>query len=232
MHRPRYTQPVRRLFIRRRSRFSSALLALAAIIVTACTETLPPPPPPDYSDIKVEWVAMTYDLAYDGAAAQPGAAALAGLDAFLDNSAVRLTDQVALEAGRGIAPEVAAARAKALEAHLRRRLPGVRVRLLESHDATARVVVGRYVAVQPECEGFRVHEQLASAFRNPDNQVDTNFGCATARNLAATVADPADLKAGRALSPAPSQPHALAIDRYFKLESPHPHSSTKLPEVE
>jgi pilus biogenesis lipoprotein CpaD len=233
MYRSRYTQPARRLFSRRRPRFATTLLALAAVIVTACAEGPPPPPPPNYSDLKVEWTVMTHSIALDDATATPGAPALAGLEQFLDQAAVRLTDQIAYEPPAGVDRVVARAQADALDKHLRRRLPGVRVRLLEnSPDASGRIVLGRYVAVQPTCTGWLSPEQQFAAFRNPDNRPDSNFGCATAKILAATVADPGDLVHGRTLTPADGHAQALAIERYRKLESPHPHSNTKLNEVE
>lgn len=48
----------------------------------------------------------------------------------------------------------------------------------------------------------------------PDNGPFPGLGCATARNLAAMLADPGDLAAPRALEPAPAEAAALAIGRY------------------
>ena len=225
MIRSRHPHHARRLFGRRRSRLPSALLAFSAVIVTACAETPPAPPPPNYADIKVEWTVMTHDVAFGDAPIVPGSAALAGMDAFLDQSGVRLTDQLAYEPAAGVDRAVAQAQVDALDRYLRRRLPGVRVRLMDnSPDAIARIVLGRHVAVQPECTGWLSPEQRFAAFRNPDNRTDANFGCSTAKNFAATVADPGDLIRGRTLTSGDSTTQALAMDRYRKLESPHPHS--------
>lgn len=224
----------RRLFARRRSRLATSLLALAAVFVTACTEGGPPaPPPPNFSDIKVEWVVMTQALAFDAKATLPAATEIADLEEFLDRTGARLTDEIALEPAAGADPALARARAEALSKHMRRRLPGIRVRLIEnSGDSSTRLLVGRYVAVLPECTGLQSPEQRFAAYRNPENHTGTGFGCATARNFAATIANPGDLKQGRALTPANGTSQALAIQRYRKLESPHPHANFKLQEVE
>lgn len=214
----------RRLFTRRRSRLTMALLAVAAIVVTACTPEKAPPRP-DYSDIKVDWVTVTHNVAFAGNAADVAAAELSAIEAFLDKVDVRLTDQIALDPGAGTGPKLAAARADAITRKLRHRLPGLRVRLLENGAGGAQLVVGRYVAKAPDCPGWFSPEQRYAAFANPDNRVDANFGCATATNFAATLADPGDLVRGRNLGPADASFQALAVENYRKGESPHPYST-------
>jgi pilus assembly protein CpaD len=217
----------RRLFTRYCAHPAGSLLAFAAIVVTACAEAPPAPPPTDYSNIELEWVVMQHDVAFDRAQSVPDARTLAGIDSFLDAAEVRMTDEIALAPGSGTDRGLATQRAEALGAALRRRLPGIRVRLLDSSAGpTDRLIVGRYVAIQPECPGWQTPEQRYAAFRNPDNRPDDNFGCTTAKNLAAMIANPGDLKYGRTLTPADAASQALAIERYRALESPHPHSPT------
>ena len=233
MSRSRNLPKARRLFTRRRSRFTTTLLALAAIVVTGCADQLPEPPHKDYSDLKVEWVAMNHDVAFANASAIVSAGELRSIEGFLDTVAVKLTDQIALDPGSGADPELSAARADAIAQKLRRRLPGVRVRLLtEGTGKGPQIIVGRYVAVPPECAGWMSPEQRYAAFANPNNTTDGNLGCSTASNFAAMVADPGDIKRGRDLTPGDAAAHALGIERYRKLESPHPHSMMKLGEVE
>lgn len=57
------------------------------------------------------------------------------------------------------------------------------------------VVVGftRYEALGPECG-----RHISSFTRSTDNKVNSNFGCATTANIAAMIANPADLMAPRA----------------------------------
>lgn len=73
----------------------------------------------------------------------------------------------------------------------------------------AEIVVRRYVAVAPPCPDW----SKPSGF-DPGNTEASNFGCATATNLARMVADPADLVRGRALGPADGVREADAYRRY------------------
>lgn len=229
MTRNRNQPRTRRMFIRRRSRVAGTLLALAAIIVTGCAQdeqTAGEPPRVDYRDIQVEWVAIEHNVAFRESSAVVTDAEFAAIQAFLNRVDIRLTDQIALDPGAGTDLLLARARADAISKRLRERLPGARVRLLEqSTGGESRLVVGRYVAVAPECAGWYSPEQRIGMFANPDNRTDPNFGCSTASNFAAMIADPGDLVRGRALAPADSAGQALAIERYRILESPHPHTA-------
>jgi pilus assembly protein CpaD len=73
----------------------------------------------------------------------------------------------------------------------------------------AEIVVRRYVAVTPPCPDW----SKPSGF-DPGNTEASNFGCATATNLARMVADPADLVRGRELGPADGVREADAYRRY------------------
>jgi pilus biogenesis lipoprotein CpaD len=238
MTRSRNLSPARRLFTRRRSRLSTTLLALAAIIVAGCAEyESVEPPHKDYTNIPVEWVAMAQEIAFGANSAVVDAGEAARLDAFLDRVDARLTDQVALDPGTVAAPELARARAEAVTQQLHRRLPGVQVRLLaESSGGTPQLIVGRYVVVPIECAGWFSPEQRTHVYSNPENTTDPNFGCATAKLLAAMVSDPGELAQGRNLGPADAAGPAAAIQKYRVMESPHPyaigHNSRTVPAIE
>ncbi len=67
----------------------------------------------------------------------------------------------------------------------------------------------RYLVTLPPCPNWS---------KSPDggftNTPSSNFGCATADNLALMVASPADLVSGRALGPAAGEDAASAVARY------------------
>lgn len=229
MTRNRNHPRTRRLFIRRRSRVATTILALAAIVVTGCSQDeqiATAPARVDYNDIQVEWVSIEHDVTFREASAVVTDAEFANIQGFLDRVDVRLTDQIALDPGAGVDADLARKRADAISERLRQRLPGMRVRVLaESTGGTSRIVVGRYVAAAQKCAGWYSPEQRTGVFSNPDNKTDANFGCSTASNLAAMIANPGDLVQGRALAPAESSGLALSIERYRQLESPHPWTS-------
>lgn len=80
-------------------------------------------------------------------------------------------------------------------------------------DAVA-VLVDRYVASLPACPDW-----TGKPGYNFNNQVSSNFGCATAVNLGMMVADPGDLVRGREMGPADGERTARAIERYRKGET-------------
>lgn len=73
----------------------------------------------------------------------------------------------------------------------------------------AEIIVRRHVATVPGCPDW----SKPSGF-DPYNMGMSNFGCATASNLARMVADPADLAHGRELGPADGVREADAFRRY------------------
>jgi pilus assembly protein CpaD len=78
-------------------------------------------------------------------------------------------------------------------------------------DAVAPVRLSylRYVAEGPECGRWTTN--LAEDYRNLPYP---NFGCAQQRNLAAQVANPADLLGPRTVEPADAERRAVVFDRY------------------
>ena len=81
----------------------------------------------------------------------------------------------------------------------------------DGRDANAPIRLSylRYVAEGPECGRWTTN--LAEDYRNLPYP---NFGCAQQRNLAAQVANPADLLGPRTVEPADAERRAVVFDRY------------------
>jgi pilus assembly protein CpaD len=75
--------------------------------------------------------------------------------------------------------------------------------------APVRLAYLRYVAEAPECGHWPTN--LA---HDPRNLPYPNFGCAQQHNLAAQIANPADLLGPRTMPPADAERRAVVIDRY------------------
>ena len=82
-------------------------------------------------------------------------------------------------------------------------------------DPRAPLVVGfmRYALAIPACG--RSWTNIAHSMTN---QPQPNFGCAVTANMAAQVADPADLATPRTMDPADAQRRAVVLDKYRKGE--------------
>jgi pilus assembly protein CpaD len=78
-----------------------------------------------------------------------------------------------------------------------------------------RLVIESVVASAPACPNWSRPPGNDAA-----NAVHSDFGCASAANLAAMVADPRDLMVGRALKPASGDAAVAAIARYRQGVSP------------
>lgn len=81
-------------------------------------------------------------------------------------------------------------------------------------QAPVRVTYLRYAAAAPECAHWP--HNLAES---PANLNYVNFGCATQRNFAAMVANPADLVAPRTTTPGASERRAVIWEKYTKGQS-------------
>jgi pilus assembly protein CpaD len=81
----------------------------------------------------------------------------------------------------------------------------------DRRDASAPIRLSylRYVAEGPECGRWTTN--LAEDYRNLPYP---NFGCAQQRNLAAQIANPADLLGPRTTEPADQERRAVVFDRY------------------
>jgi pilus assembly protein CpaD len=78
-------------------------------------------------------------------------------------------------------------------------------------DGPIRLSYLQYVAEGPECG--RWTENLAY---DPRNLPHANFGCAQQRNLAAQIANPADLLGPRSMTPADAERRTVVFDKYHK----------------
>lgn len=83
-------------------------------------------------------------------------------------------------------------------------------------DQAAPIVVGyaAYVAKGPKCG-----QEWENLTATKDNREYNNFGCAVTANLAAEIANPADLLAPRAMDPADAGRRQTVLDHYRKGES-------------
>ena len=72
----------------------------------------------------------------------------------------------------------------------------------------------RYVAEGPKCGRWP-----ANTAEQPDNGFYANFGCATQQNLAAQIANPADLLGPRTMTPAAAERRDVVWGKYIKGES-------------
>jgi pilus assembly protein CpaD len=94
----------------------------------------------------------------------------------------------------------------------------------EHRDASAPIRLSylRYVAEAPECGRWTTN--LAEDYRNLPHP---NFGCATQRNFAAQVSNPADLLGPRTMDPADQERRSVVLDRY---RQGRPTSSDRTPD--
>ncbi|HRK18238.1 MAG TPA: CpaD family pilus assembly protein [Hyphomicrobiaceae bacterium] len=74
-----------------------------------------------------------------------------------------------------------------------------------------RVAYNRYAADAPECGKWP--ENLGATSRNLNY---ANFGCASQRNMAAMIANPADLVGPRTMTPASAERRDKAYEKYIK----------------
>lgn len=203
----------RRIFARRRSRFLP-LLAVAAVLVTGCAQQLSDYSPAQSSrDIQVRWVSLDHSVLFEPGTSVLSTAERFRLDAFLNGLTLRRSDRFLVDAGNtsGLDP-LAEARASTISQRLRRHLPGVDALMYSGGEAPSqgvRLVVGRYIAVPPNCPNWSRPSQS-----NPGNINDANFGCSAATNLSLQIADPSDLVRGRSLAPGDGQALSLGIQRY------------------
>jgi len=89
-------------------------------------------------------------------------------------------------------------------------------------EGAARVVITRHVVNPPRCPDWR-----KPAYPDYKNTASSNFGCATATNLGAMVANPRDLVEGQEFKGPDAEKAADAVRRYQRDEVKEPKSQTK-----
>lgn len=80
----------------------------------------------------------------------------------------------------------------------------------------------RYTAIPPECRGISSYDLAA----RPNNNAYEGFGCSDRANLAAMIADPADLLAPREGGPRDSARREVILDKFRRGEPSHAIRST------
>lgn len=93
----------------------------------------------------------------------------------------------------------------------------------ERRDASAPIRLSylRYVAEAPECGQWSTN--VAEDYRNLPYP---NFGCAQQHNLAAQIANPADLLGPRTMDPADAERRSVVVDKYRRGSVTHADKST------
>ena len=188
------------------TRMPHVLAAVAALALAACTPTLTEWTVSESpKNIDVQRLSSSLDLAVAGASLNADQADQ--LDRFLSRQGnlFNLRVTVASQANndglgavenflidRGVRPSHIARAAGSSSA------PG-----------TVEIVTEHYVSAPPSCPDWSHSNILDNA-----NSNSSNYGCATASNLAHMVADPRDLVVGRSLAPAPGSAAAAAVGRY------------------
>lgn len=71
------------------------------------------------------------------------------------------------------------------------------------------IVVGRYIVIPPNCPNWS-----KPSAGDPNNRTSSNWGCATATNLGAMIADPGELVTGKTLGPGDATVSAGSVQRY------------------
>jgi pilus assembly protein CpaD len=163
--------------------------------------------------IQLSLRSLTHTLHYAPGNAIPGPAETAALNDFLANSGIAPGDPITIErsAPGGHPPSVLAeARIQRLTAALARQ--DVKPMFASAPDLPAgdiRLTFEHYVASAPNCPNWS-----KAPGNDFGNTLHSDYGCATATNLAAMIADPRDLAEGRTMGPARGNPAIAAMHRY------------------
>ena len=132
---------------------------------------------------------------------------VAALNVLMATGDIAAGDEVRIERAPGV---IADGRARALAAALMRQgLKPTMVAPGGAPDGELRLVVEHATATVPRCPNWT--KPPGNDF---DNTLHSDFGCATAVDLAAMVADPRDLVEGRPLAPVVGDVAILPMHRY------------------
>ncbi|MBV8594281.1 MAG: hypothetical protein JOZ27_08285, partial [Caulobacteraceae bacterium] len=131
---------------------------------------------------------------------------VAGLNTFLADQRVTRDSTLVVEHS---ALPADAERGAILAGALAERGYRPQIRVAELAPGDVRLTVETYVAEVPDCPNWS-----KPPGNDPANTLHSDFGCATAKNLAAMVADPRDLVAPREMGPPVGDPAVAGVDRY------------------
>jgi pilus assembly protein CpaD len=188
------------------------LISLALMLCAAGCETPVQPANMDLTTetpnhVHVSQGKLTHTVRFAAGDVTPNSAEAGALDDFLLQGSITRGDTVLVERHAGAMEDKRAARLAAALAH-----QGLRPAIALT-DATPagemRLTVERYVAYVPNCPNW-----TDAPGNNTANKPPSDFGCATATNLAAMVANPRDLLVGQEAGPVWGDAALAPIDRY------------------
>ncbi len=213
-------------------RLRLAAAALAVGLVAGCAPDLEVRPQPMNT---AQWIQLSHKVTFAPGQAALSPAAARAIDAFVHRAEIAYGDRIVVKGGSAksaaAAPALAAQRAKAVMAYLRRHRipsrhsPALAVTLGADQSA---IVVGRYIVVGPDCpawsdvlaggdlssEADRFGPQLAYGAAGTSGFMTPALGCVTASALGAQIADPGDLVDGGRLGPGDAQFFSRGMRRY------------------
>ncbi len=200
----------RRMFRHHRRR-RTTLLSVLAIIVTGCAQTVADwTPAATTNDLDVKWVTHEHSVSFNSSASALSKQEARSLDRFLGEIDLRPSDRLFVDVGPKSGDVVKDNRVAIINDQLRHYVPGAEALVITGEkgtDRNVRLIVGRYVVVPPNCPDLS-----KPSATNPGNFNDSNFGCATQRNLGLMLANPGDLLRGRTLGPADGE----SLSRSFR----------------
>ncbi len=189
------------------SRVPQILFAAAALTLAACQPTLTEWTASESpKTIDVQRLSGSLNLAVAGAALTADQAGQ--IDGFLSRQGNLFNLRVTLASRDGQADNLGAVEQFLIGRGVR---PShiTRGTMPLSGAGNVEIVAEHYVSAPPSCPDW-THANILDG----TNSNSSNFGCATASNLARMVADPRDLVVGRSLAPASGAAAAAAVGRY------------------
>ena len=210
---------------------------LGAFLLAACAPDAtgyyqPPIADPLPKRLTAEFVPFSYEARFATDRAELDVAERERLERFLDGlppptgAVVRIIGHADERLGRVYNADLAARRARSVAAVFAGRgYSDIEITTVAFGEAVPReggsdeerwrrsrrveVLVQVPMITLPSCPDWSAPSDEAAG-----NEPLSQLGCATALNLAATIANPADLVAGRALAPANGEREAAAVERY------------------
>lgn len=149
---------------------------------------------------------MVHLVLFEPGVDEPDGEQIASLNEFLSSAAASRSGQVLIERSAEVGDDN---RSAILAGALAEK--GLRpvVRLAAVPQGELRLTIDRYSASVPECPNWS-----KAPGNDLSNTLPSDFGCATATDLAATIVDPGDLIRGRDLQGAFGDPAVAAVQRY------------------
>ena len=157
--------------------------------------------------IQLSLVTRAHTVPFASSSSAPDATEVAKLNDFLARSDAAPGKQILIE--RAIGPLDDKRTSRLLAAFARQGLKPTVNWASDVPPNEMRVVIENYVATAPNCPNWS--KAPGNDFANT---MHSDFGCSTASNLAAMVADPRDLEAGRTMGPASGDQALSAIHQY------------------